>query len=109
MITLVQRMLRQFNDVKDQLSISFHAGYQTAQIRYNQKRAIAKHGPGYVPKVQQSRLDKQLHELEVGLRWEMKGVQQVLDFLDTMDDLDEDTRNVLRRRIGDVDEFLNNR
>lgn len=73
------------------------AGPQTAQARYDYKKAVRQ---GRIPKPQAQKLERIKHEMEHERRWVLRGVQEVLDFLKPQ--LTEKQFEQLCKEVGDV-------
>lgn len=78
------------------------AGPQTAQARYDYKKALRQ---GRVPRPQAQKLERIKHEMEHERRWVLRGVQEVLDFLETR--IPPEQFEQLSEAIGDVQSAIN--
>ena len=77
----------------------------TAQARYDRKKALAK---GHEPKRYTVGVERVKHELDIEMRWVLKGVQETVDYLV------EHTRGTefpkwLKEVVGDVEAALDAR
>lgn len=86
MTTIVEQMETRYRSAIAEIDRTIAAGPQTAQQRYDYKKLMRRNG-GRPPKKYTTGLERLKHELSVQLRWELKGVQEAKDYLQTHEEL----------------------
>lgn len=85
-MTITEQMETRYRAAINEIDRTIAAGPQTAQQRYDYKKLLKRNG-GRPPKKYITGLERLKHELSVQLRWELKGVQEAKDYLQTHEEL----------------------
>lgn len=102
---LVEQIDAKYDQAKRELDKVINGRTNTAQARYDRKKAIAQ---GRDPKRYTVGAERIKHELDVERRWVLKGVSETLDYLLALTHSgDEELSAWLVEVIGDVDAALN--
>lgn len=99
---LVEQIDAKYDQAKRELDKVINGRTNTAQARYDRKKAIAQ---GRDPKRYTVGAERIKHELDVERRWVLKGVSETLDYLLTHSE-DDDLNAWLLEVIGDVEAAL---
>ena len=75
---LIEQIDAKYNQAKRELDRVIAGRTETAQARYDRKKALAK---GHEPKRYIAGVERIRHELDVERRWVLKGAQETLEYL----------------------------
>ncbi len=77
-MTILQQIDAKYTQAKRELDRVISGRHNTAQSRYDRKKALAQ---GREPKRYTAGVERIRHELDVERRWVLKGVQETLEYL----------------------------
>lgn len=77
-MTLIQQVDTKYTQAKRELDKVISGRHNTAQARYDRKKALAK---GHEPKRYVAGAERIKHELDVERRWVLKGAAETLEFI----------------------------
>lgn len=77
-MTLIQQINTKYNQAKRELERVITHRSDTAQARYDRKKALAR---GHEPKRYVAGAERVRHELDVERRWVLKGAAETLEYL----------------------------
>lgn len=77
-MNLIQQIDAKYDQAKRELDKVISGRHDTAQARYDRKKALAK---GHDPKRYTAGIERIRHELDVERRWVLKGVTETLEYL----------------------------
>lgn len=77
-MTLVQQVDAKYTQAKRELDKVISGRHNTAQARYDRKKALAK---GHEPKRYVAGAERIKHELDVERRWVLKGAAETLEYI----------------------------
>ena len=77
-MTLVQQIEAKYTQAKRELDKVIFGRHNTAQARYDRKKALAK---GHEPKRYVAGAERIKHELDVERRWVLKGAAETLEYI----------------------------
>ena len=79
-MNLIQQIDAKYTQAKRELDKVISGRHDTAQARYDRKKALAK---GHEPKRYTAGIERIRHELDIERRWVLKGVQETLEYIIT--------------------------
>lgn len=77
-MNLIQQIDTKYTQAKRELDRVISGRHETAQARYDRKKALAK---GHEPKRYTAGTERIRHELDVERRWVLKGAAEALEYL----------------------------